>query len=301
MIAGSPSRLRIAFDFAVVTLIWSSTWLVIKDQIADVAPTWTVTWRLLVASCGMILLASLRKESLRLPIPALWLAFGLGLTQFCINFQFVYRAEHHLASGVVAVIFALLLVPNALLARVFLGTRLSPRFLAGSAVASSGIALLMAHEFRLAPDSGSAPLGLFLAVCGLLGASIGSIMQATRIARSHPVIPQLAWAMVFATITNALLAWWLDGPPQFDPRPAYIAGIAYLGLIGSVVTFPLFFGLVRNIGPGPAAYSSVIIPVIAMGLSTLFEDYRWTWLAASGAGLVIAGLVLALSDRSTAD
>jgi len=296
---GSPSRLRIAFDFAVITLIWSSTWLVIKDQIAEIPPSWTVTWRLAVASCGMIVLARLRRESLLLPAPALRLSALIGLGQFCINFQMVYRAELHLASGVVAVIFALLLVPNALLGRLFLGERLNGRFLAGSAVATAGIALLMIHEFRLAPDGDSVPLGLLLAFGGLMGASIGSVLQATDLARSHPIVPQVTWAMIFATATNAALAMWLDGPPVFDPRPAYLAGIAYLGLIGSVVTFPLYFGLVRTIGAGPAAYSSAIIPVIAMGLSTLFEGYRWTWLAASGASLVIAGLLVALSGRSS--
>jgi drug/metabolite transporter (DMT)-like permease len=68
----------------------------------------------------------------------------------------------------------------------------------------------------------------------------------------------------------------------------------FLGIMGSVVTFPLYVGIIRQVGAGPAAWSSVLIPVIAMALSTLFEGYRWTVLAAGGAALVVAGLIIAL-------
>jgi drug/metabolite transporter (DMT)-like permease len=71
----------------------------------------------------------------------------------------------------------------------------------------------------------------------------------------------------------------------------------YLGIIGSVVTFPLYFRLIRDIGPGKAAYTSVLIPVIAMLLSTMFEGYQWTALAIGGAVLVTIGMVIAMRPR----
>ncbi len=71
----------------------------------------------------------------------------------------------------------------------------------------------------------------------------------------------------------------------------------YLGLIGSVVTFPLYFRLLQRLGAGRGAYNGVMVPVIAMILSTLFEGYRWSVLAAAGALLAMAGLVLALKAR----
>jgi drug/metabolite transporter (DMT)-like permease len=74
--------------------------------------------------------------------------------------------------------------------------------------------------------------------------------------------------------------------------------VAYLAIIGSVVTFPLYFALIRDIGPGRAAYNGVLVPVVAMGLSTLFEGYRWTLLAGAGAALAMAGLVVALRARN---
>ena len=89
----------------------------------------------------------------------------------------------------------------------------------------------------------------------------------------------------------------LAGPPVMDWSPAYLAGLAYLGIVASAVAFSLYYALIRQVGPGKAAYSGVVIPIVAMGLSTLFEGYQWTVLAAAGGLLAMAGLVVALRSR----
>jgi drug/metabolite transporter (DMT)-like permease len=290
-------RPRVLVPFLIVTAIWGSTWLVIRDQVSVVPPSWTVTWRFTVATVGMFALALVRRDSLRLPREGFVLAGLVGLTQFCGNFQFVYRAEQHLTSGIVAVLYALLMVPNALLARVFLKQPVSGRFLAGSAVALSGIAMLLLHEYRVAPPGGRVALGVVMTACGLLSASSANILQATSVGRRQAVVPLIAWAMLLGTLFDVAFSWIVSGPPVIDPRPAYLAGIAYLAIFGSVVTFPLYFGLIRTMGAARAAYNGVVVPVVAMGLSTVFEGYRWTGLAAGGAVLALAGLVIALSGR----
>lgn len=292
-------RTRSILAFILVTLIWGSTWSVIKDQISVVPAQWSVTWRFALATVGMALLAKWRGEDLRLGPGGYRFAAMLGLLQFCLNFQFVYQAQHHLTSGVVAVLFALLMVPNAVFARVFLGTPVTGRFLLGGAVAIIGIGLLLAHEYEVVSTSGSVLLGLALACTAILCASGANVMLATSTARRQPAVSLLAWAMLFGTLVDAGLALAMTGPPVFDPRPEYWWGIAYLGILGSVVTFPLYFALIRDWGPGPAAYNGVAVPVVAMALSTVLEGYQWTALAASGAMLAMAGLLIALSGRKT--
>lgn len=289
--------LRTAAAFMLVALIWGSTWLVIKYQIAGAPAGWTITWRFAIACPCMFLLAWWRGDRMRLSAAGARLAVLVGTAQFCGNFQFVYRAEQHLTSGLVAVFFALLMVPNALLSRALLGTRISPRFLLGSAVAIVGIGLLLLHEYRLAPASGAVLLGLALTLGGLLCASAANVLQATRAGHGQPLVPLIAWAMLAGVAADAVLAFATSGPPVFSSSPAFWAGTSYLALAGSVVTFPLYFGLIRTLGAGRAAYGNVAVPVIAMGLSTLFEGYRWTLLASSGAALAMAGLLIALSSR----
>ncbi|ODU70147.1 MAG: multidrug transporter [Novosphingobium sp. SCN 66-18] len=289
---------RILGPFALVALIWGSTWLVIKDQIGSVPASWSVTWRFTVAAAGVLMLALARRESLRLDRRGHRLAMLLGLLQFVCNFQFVYRAEQHITSGIVAVLFALLLVPNALFARIFLGQPLTRGFLAGSAIAIAGIALLLLHEVRTAPVGDEALLGVLFAFCGILSASSANVLQASEAARTRPMLAVLFWAMAWGVAIDATFAWTVYGPPRIDMRPGYLLGIAYLGVMGSVVTFPLYFQLVRELGPGRAAYNGVLVPVVAMLLSTLFEGYRWSALAVAGAVLAIAGLIVALRARS---
>lgn len=288
----------VAGPFFLVALIWGSTWLVIKDQIGSVPPSWSVTWRFIIAACSMAVVAMFRRETLRVSNTTLKVAALLGLLQFVMNFQFVYRAEHHLTSGIVAVVFGLLVVPNSLMAWFFLKQPVTRPFLAGSAVAGAGIVLLLLHEYRMAPPEGQVLVGIALTTAALFSASSANVLQASRMARGVPMIPMLAWALLFGAILDAAFAWIVEGPPQFDFRPGYIFGVLYLGLIGSVLTFPLYFRLLQRLGAGRGAYNGVLVPVIAMLLSTVFEGYRWSVLALAGSALAMLGLVLALRARS---
>ena len=107
--------------------------------------------------------------------------------------------------------------------------------------------------------------------------------------------------MVYGVLANFLLAWVVAGPPVVEARPAYWLGLFYLGLLASALAFPLYFAVMRAVGPGKAAYSSVLVPILAMALSTFFEGYRWSTLAAAGGLLALAGLVIALRSRAATD
>ena len=295
----TPLDAAILVPFAIFTLIWGSTWIVIRDQLGSVSPHWSVTFRFVIAATAMMILAKVQGQSLRLGRDGLIAAFVIGVTQFCLNFNSVYMAERHITSGLVATFFALLLIPNAILARILLGHRVHARFMIGSAVAVLGIALLFTHEFRLRPvGSGEVVVGLVLTLTGMLGASSANVYQAMDRARHHPLTALLAWSMAIGAVLDAIIAITVAGAPTFDPRPAYVAGLLYLALAASALAFSLYFPVVRKIGPAKAAYSSVMVPIIAMALSTLFEGYRWSLLAALGAALALGGMLIAMSDRT---
>lgn len=299
--APQSTRAAVLIPFAIVTLIWGSTWIVIRDQLGVVPPSWSVSYRFLVAGLALTILSLARREDFRLDARGWLFAAALGLTQFVLNFNFVYRAEEHITSGLVAVVFALLLVPNALFGRIFLGQKLGRQLIAGSAVAMAGVTLLFLHEARSDPNGpGEVLLGIALTCCGILSASTANVMQATQTAKAYPMGPMLAWGMLIGAAMDAAFAWVTTGPPVFEWRTGYVAGILYLGLFASALAFTLYFRVIRVIGPAKAAYSSVIVPVIAMTLSTVFEGYRWTPLAAGGAVLTGIGLVIALTARRPA-
>lgn len=291
-------RPGILLPFLLVALIWGSTWFVIKDQLAAAPPSWSVTYRFAIACLGMFVLAWFGGRGFRMTFGGHVLAVAIGLTQFFLNFNLVYQAELHLTSGIVAVLFALLMLPNALLGAIFLGQRITPRFLIGTLVALAGIALLLVHEANGAPPTGRVGLGIGLTVLGILSASTANVLQASETARKRPLLVLLAWSMLWGTLADAALAWAVAGPPVFPGSLRYWGGVAYLAIIGSVVTFPLYFALIRDLGPGRAAYNGVLVPVIAMGISTLLEDYRWSGLAIGGGALALLGMIVALRGRS---
>lgn len=289
---------RILIPLALVTLIWGSTWLVIRDQLGVVPPSWSVAYRFLSAGIAMLAVALWRRERMMLDRRGWMFAAALAMFQFCLNFNFVYRAESHITSGLVAVLFALLVVPNAVLGRVLLGQRLGAQFVIGSAIGMTGVALMMLHELRIdGTGTGATLLGFTLTGAAILSASAANVMQASETAKAYPMAVMLGWSMLIGVAFNAAFALATVGAPVFDWRPGYLAGVLYLGIAGSAIAFTLYFGVIRVIGPAKAAYSSVAVPVVAMLLSTLFEGYRWSLLASAGAALALTGLVVALRAR----
>lgn len=291
---------RILLPFLLITLIWSSTWIVIKDQLGGgqtnaVPYVWSVSYRFFIAGAAMMAIARLKGESLTLGRGEYVLAAMLGTLQFVVNYNFVYASELYITSGLAAVVFALLVVPNAALAWIFFGQRVSGRFALGSAVAMAGVGLLFVQEMRQAAASTEAVLtGLGFVLVAVLAASISNVMQLMPAIRARPVAALLGWAMLYGALLDASFAWIFVGPPVVEARLGYWIGLLYLGLVASALAFWLYYEIIRKIGPAKAAYSSVLIPIIAMAISTLAEGYLWSALALAGGVLGIAGLVIAL-------
>ena len=294
----SPLDRSIVVPFIIFTLIWGSTWLVIRGQIDTVAPQWSVTYRFAIAAAAMAIVTHWKGQSLKPTRAMLGIAAVVGVSQFCFNFNGVYVAELYITSGIVATVFALLFIPNSLLAWALLGQRPSGRFAVGGLIAAAGICLLFAHEMQSSKASTSEVLlGLGLTLFGLLSASWANVYQALERSRRQPLLAMLAWAMGIGAVADGLFAVAVAGPPTIDMSAAYWLGLVYLALAATVLAFSLYLPVVRKIGPGRAAYSSVLVPVIAMGLSTIFEDYRWSLLAATGGLLALGGMLVSLSGN----
>ncbi len=291
-------RPRVLVPFIIATIVWGTTWIVIRGQLGTVPPTWSVAYRFAIAALAMFAYAAYVRAPFGIGRTGHVFAALFGFAQFVLNFNFVYRAEEHVTSGLVAVLFALLLVPNALLGSVFLKQRISRQFLIGSCIAVLGVGLLILQEVRAdAAGVEATLLGVALTLLGVLSASTANIMQGTAWGRALPMASTLAWGMLWGAAINAALALVTVGAPQVDWSASYLGGVAYLGVFASAVAFTCYFGVIREIGPARAAYSSVLTPIMAMIISTVVEDYRWSLLAAGGGALALGGLLVALSAR----
>ncbi|MEN9932551.1 MAG: hypothetical protein RIS17_1124 [Pseudomonadota bacterium] len=285
------------FAFITCTLIWGSTWFVIRTQLGEVPPSWSVTWRFALGAAVMFALCVGKRKSLRLTARQHGFALLVAVSQFVLNFNLVYRSEQYLASGLVSLTFAFLLVTNTALSALFLGTRVSGRFVVGSAIGLAGVALLFAPDLGK-PGGDHMGLGLALAFGGVISASIANVLQATSAGRAMPLEAGLAWAMAWGALIDGAVAWAVSGPPVISTAPAYLAGLAYLGIAASAVAFSLYYILIRTVGAGQAAWNGVVVPVVAMALSTVLEGYVWTLTAVAGIALALVGLGIALKAKA---
>ena len=296
-------RWQVILPFLITGTIWGSTWFVITGQIDGVPAAWSVFYRFALATPALFLVALLMKRRLRLARPEHGLAVLVGMFQFSGNFLFVYHAELYVTSGIVAMMFGLFMVPNALLGRAFLGEKVSAGFVFGSLLAILGVSLLLFHEWTANPDAGviggNVGLGIVLAFIGILSASVANVIQANPTGRAVPMVSLLAWAMLYGTFFDLGFALLTAGPPPLPTSSNYWTGIVYLALIGSVITFPLHYNLVREIGAGRTAYNSILTISVAMLISTLFEDYQWTELTIGGMVLAVVGMVIALRAKQS--
>ena len=291
---------KVLFAFILSTLIWSSTWIVIKDQLGTnpetaVPPAWSVTYRFALASLTMFALAMVRRYPIALDRRTHLLAALLGLLQFFINYNSVYAAEIYVTSGLVAVVFALLPAPNAILAFLVFGRRTSRAFVAGSILAFVGVGLLFLQELRVSEAAPAAvALGILFSLAAVLAASAANVMQLSSALRARPIVPLLGWAMLYGALLDGVYALAFAGPPVVESRLGYWIGLFYLGIVASAVAFALYYRVIRAVGPAQAAYSSVLIPILAMAISTVAEGYRWSALAVGGGVLALAGMAIAL-------
>jgi len=280
--------------YACAVLIWGSTWLAIKFQLGVVPPAVSVAWRFAAAALILMAYAGLRRLSLRFDARThLWLAVQ-GLLLFGINYVLVYLSEQTLASGLVALIFSLITFFNIVGLRLFFSVPVKRAALGGAVLGVIGVALVFWPELVNFSVSPGRRTGVILALIATVFASLGN-MAATRSHRIElPVVQGNAWAMLYGALFVAVYAA-LDGERfVFDGSIAYVVSLLYLAVFGSVIAFVAYLTLLGRIGADRAGYTAVAIPVVAVALSTFFEDLHWNAPMVAGIAMCVAGNVLVL-------
>jgi drug/metabolite transporter (DMT)-like permease len=132
-------------------------------------------------------------------------------------------------------------------------------------------------------------------VVGALSASVGNIVSARNQRNKLPVVQTNALGMGYGALITLIFALARSAPLRFDPSFGYVASLLYLSAFGSVIAFGAYLTLLGRIGPDRSGYTSIVFPVVALILSTLFEGLRWNLVSLAGVALVVAGNGLALS------
>ncbi|MFC5480309.1 DMT family transporter [Massilia suwonensis] len=266
--------------FTIASLIWGSTFWAITLQLGEVPPAVSVVYRFALASSVLFVLCIGRGYKLQLPWRTQKWVMLQGVATFGLSYICTYQAEEVVVSGLVAVLFALMVFWTPVLSRVFYGTPIAPRTWGAGAVATGGVALLFYHSIGTAwrdvqaGGSGHFLLGVILALVATIASSAGSIVVGKVREQSGNVMLTTAWSMFWGTALVAVYVL-LTGQ-RFVPPPtaSYTLGLLYLSVFGSVIAFLAYFTLINRIGPQKAVYIGVITPVLSVLLSIKLEHYR---------------------------
>jgi drug/metabolite transporter (DMT)-like permease len=143
-------------------------------------------------------------------------------------------------------------------------------------------------------------IGLTLALIGSYLASVGNIIGSRNAKNGIPVTQANAFGMAYGGIVTIFIHLAGGGSFIMDWSLGYLGPMLYLTIFGSVVAFGCYMLLIGRIGAEYAAYVMLLVPVLALLLSTLFEQYHWTVNAVAGVVLVIVGNLVMLTRPETA-
>lgn len=287
------------FLFIVPSFIWGSTWLVITFQLGSVDPLVSVVYRFLAAALILILFLLIRRKSMKFDRKAHLLMAMQGFFLFGINYWLVYLAELYMTSGVVAILFATLVFMNIFNSSFFLKTPVRIHVLLASIVGIIGVSLIFRQEILVIDVSKQTMLAFIFSIAGAYSASLGNIISARNQKMKLPVLQTNAFGMLYGALFMAIITLIAGKHFTFDVSFKYVWSLLYLSVFGSIVAFGSYLTLLGKIGADRAAYVTLVVPVIALVLSTLFEGYQWSVVGLVGVVLILLGNVIVLRRKAS--
>jgi len=281
-------RLFVWLAYAGMCLIWGTTWLAIKVGLHALAPLTGVGLRFLIAGAFLYAFAAIRGE-LRPWREVPWkLVLVLAALLFGLNYVLTYAAEVKLDSGLVAVLFGTLPFFAFAFAHAMLGEKITPRVWTGSILAFGGVVVIsLVGQVRGEP--------LFaLAAIGAAASSAFANVYAKRHSGHRPLLTlppamMIAGAIVFGI---GLIAERTDWTLALSGSSLLV--LLYLSIFGSGIAFFLMMWVLQRLPVSIVGLSSLVYPVIAIVVGSLFGGEYFTWRELLGSGLVVIGLWLAL-------
>ncbi len=284
--------------YATTTLIWGSTWLGIKLQLSQVPPILSVGYRFFLASVILLIYCIVTNRNLDFSRRDHFFLAVQGVTLFGLGYIMSYLATSYLTSGLVAVIFSTILMWNILNLRLFMGQPVAWRAFSGGVLGLAGICILFWHDLA-AFTATSGLIGLIIALVGAYLASIGNVVGSRNARCGVPVTQANVFSMAYGAVFCLVIHFIVGGELTMDWTFGYLGPMLYLTVFGSVVAFGCYMLLIGRIGADYAAYVMLLMPVVALVISTFFEKYRWSSSAIFGIAIVLLGNLIILTPAAT--
>ena len=283
--------------FVITLFCWSPTWYIIKFQLGYVDPLVSVFYRFLAASIIIFIYLMIKNKKLKFTLSHhVWFLF-FGVCLYSLNYVFFYLSNTYLISAFPAIVFSTVVIMNILGEAVYFKKKPSLKTLIGATIGMIGIIIIFRDEiFNFSLNNG-AHVGLFLALLGTFCASTGNMVHQRNLNNNFPLIETIAYAMFYGSLVTLLIIQIKGTELLFEYSFSYIASLAYLSIVGSIFAFIFYLKLLEKVGAGRAGYVGVVMPVLALLISTLFENLEWQIDLIIGLPILIIGGVLVINQK----
>ena len=283
------------FLYIVTVLVWGTSWIAISFQNGSVDSLVSIFYRFGLASLLLLpfLYLTGRLEKSR-RIDHFWY-FLQGCCLFCFNFMCFYKASAYMPSGLLSIVFSMAIFYNAINNIIFWGVKPSSSVYWAGVLGVLGLFLLFWQELQNTSTSSELLLGIGLSALGTFGFSLGNMITVRHKKNNINPLTSTAYGMSYGTLTLLLIIGLTQTPITWDERPLYIYSLVYLAVFASIIGFTAYLSLVNRIGANQAAYATVVFPVIALALSSIYEGYTWGWGNGLGLVLVLLGNAVAMN------
>jgi drug/metabolite transporter (DMT)-like permease len=254
----------------------------------------SVAYRFLAAS--LILFAWCAARGLPLGFPArshAWFAL-FGALSFSVGYVFVYYAEQHVVSGLVAVGYSASPLLGMIGMRLFFGAPMTPRMAAASALGIAGIVLVFLPEVLALRGTQAAAAGAAFTALAVVMSMLGNLVAHRNQQAKLPLWQMMAWGMLYGAAVALAMGLSQGAPFAFEATAAYVGSLLYLAVFGSILAFASYLTLLHRVGAARASYVGVMVPIVALFISAAFEGFRFHALTWAGIALGVAGNVLVL-------
>ena len=280
-----------ALLFALICLIWGSTWLAIKIGLNGVPPFLAAGLRFLIAALLVGLVLAARRKRFRLTHNDKVCVLSLGLLVFWLDYAAVYWAETRISSGLTAILFSTMPLMTSLLSAYWThGETLSRRKIIGILVGVVGTALLFWPHERLGLQQA---LGMLAALSGCLCAAINLVTMKKYGGQGDPFVLNFLGMSLGAACLLAMSAAAESWADVAWTRTNVLA-LLYLSVFGSVIAFSAYYYLIKKMDATIVSLSTLIIPIVALILGRTFLDEIITPIAVAGILTILAGVAVAI-------
>ena len=285
------------FLYIMTVFIWGSTWLSITYQLGVVPIDVSIFYRFALASLLVFIWCFMKRQTLKFSWKTHLFFIAQGFFLFSMNYIASYEASRYIPSGLNAIGFSMVLVFNIINSAIFYRTSITLPIIVGAMSGMVGIMTIFWPSLSTLDLSSASLLGIFLSLLGGLLASFGNIISGRNQKKSISVTESNAYGMGYGALWMLGVIWFKGIPFQFDYSYPYVLSLLHLSVFGSVIAFGCYLTLLGRIGASKAAYTLVMTPVVALGVSTLFEDFVWESHIFMGLGLILLGNIIILAKK----